>query len=177
MRRGLLSLVLVLVALAAQASQTPLSTLRGPNDPSQMIATINQVIFAINGILSPLQPYNPSAVNFIALNPSITGNGPIIGLQSGSDTNTALGLQPAGNGNVLLFSGNQSSLGVLQFANDVSFFGAKGLNACPGAPPRAFAPPGDITGGDALGLGPGSIIKGYIAMQDWLGRYRYIPSC
>lgn len=165
-RAVLAALILLFVAARVDAASIPYPFLSGPTDPSQINATINSLVIAINNILSPLTggPTVSTQINAIDLTAGTTGMPGVIGLQSGADTNAALQIQPNGTGNIILFA-STGSTGVLQFANTNSFVAANGLGACPGIANKA--PP----------IGVAQTIQGFIVVQDWIGRTRNLPAC
>lgn len=164
MKALILAAGLLLASTSAHALQVNLLT--GPQDPSQMNATINGVINQINAIITPLIPNVPSAVNFVSLRPATTGNMVTIGMQAGGDTNASIGIIPSGTGDIVLFNNTGAAVtGMLKFANSPAFVRSTGLAACPGAAQKG-AP-----------LGVGDHIRGYLATKDWLDRKMYIPAC
>ena len=164
----LLRLMLVGFALAAAlpavAQTLPIPLVTGPQDVSQMRGTFNTLINNINNVLRPIFPA-AGAVNSIALTGGATGTLATISLAAGADANASIGLVPNGNGDIILWAGNPTSLGTLQFANAASFVPAEGLGACPGVDPAA--PP----------YGVEAAITGYISVKDWLGVTRALPAC
>jgi len=167
----------------ARASSVPLLT--GPQDTSQMNATINGVIINLNAILSPLTgggliTGSPSgsgipAVNTITLIPAATGSPAIIGIAPGGDANASIQINPNGTGNIVLFAG-VGDTGVIQIANATGWYPAKsaGVVACPGGGAGA-----SLSGNLAAGLLPGGAqtIAGYEVHEDWLGRAYWVPGC
>lgn len=150
----------------ARASTIPLIT--GPQDPSQMNATFNLVINEINAILSPLtgsglingaQPgTGATATNFLSLTPGVSGSGPFLDLAPGGDANASIGIQPNGNGNIILFQGLPLSTGLMQFANEASFIVAPTIGGFPGGLPGAAS---------FQGIHPN--VQGVMVFKDWLG--------
>lgn len=122
----------------------------------------NNLIQAINAILTPLIPNVASPVNSISLTAGATGSQAMIGLQTGADTNAGIMINPNGSGNITLFS--QLDTGVLQFGNQSSFVKAAGLVACPAAVKN-----------NPFGVAP--VVTGYFLAADWLGVQHAIPGC
>lgn len=149
-----------LIAAPAVAQTLPIPSLVGPSDPSQMNATINNLIRQLNNILQPVISNAPAAVNLISLAGGTTGNAATIGLQTGADTNAGIQINPNGSGAITLFG--QTDTGTLKFGNQASFVTA-GLANAPG-----------IAAGKAP-LGMSDHLRGYILMQDWLGRSYGFP--
>jgi hypothetical protein len=150
----------VFVGASAAAQTLPIPYLSGPQDPSQMNATINSVIQRINAVLSPVLASGSTSVNNVAITGGVTGSPLVIGLQTGADANAGITISPNGSGNVKLFS--QNGTGVLQFGNQTSFVTAGLANA-----------PGIVSGKAPLGMS--DHLRGYILMQDWLGRSYGFP--
>lgn len=167
---------LVLAALGfsgaafAQANLPPIPMFFGPVDPGTTAANLNGLIQKINAILAPLLPNQPGAeVNFVALTSGQAGQPAIIGLQPGGDANGSIAIQPAGNGNIVLFGNSgsgQLGTGLLQIGNVSSWVPVKGLAACPA-----------VSGGSTRPLGVGPTITGYFQMIDWLGRLHSVAAC
>jgi hypothetical protein len=150
----------------ASSAQPPIPLLTGPQDPSQMNATINGVINSINGILTPLVPATPgvTAVNFVSLTPSRTGYPATIGLATGSDSNGSLAIVPKASGNIILFTANTTA-GYLQFGNASAFTAATGFAACPGVTPHKRP------------FGVDRAVRGFLVVKDWLGNQHGVPTC
>ncbi len=155
-------------------AQAQIALLTGPSDPSQLIATINQVIRAINASAFSQAFPTPSGgmstvPNGIVLTAAASGSIPTIApttVANGGDANASLAINPNGNGNIVLFSqGGGTGTGTLVFANSASFVPIKTLAPCPGYV-RGFGPPG---------LSP--VITGYMTMIDYLGRLHYDAVC
>ncbi len=131
----------------------------GPNSP---LSFVNPGIF-IPGVTVPSVP---GLTNGIVITPTTPGGIPTISAGGpGSDANTSLGLSSQGNGNIVLFAGNSTSTGVLQFANASSFIKATGLGACPAVP--ALNPP----------LGVSTVVTGYLVWSDIFGVKHSAVSC
>jgi hypothetical protein len=159
------------LSVGAQA-QIPL--LSGPSDPSQLQATVNRLITAINASTFsqafPAPAAGTTAPNSIVLTAAAAGSVPLISpasVAAGGDANAALGISPNGSGNLIFFGnyGGTAETGVVQFANASSFMPRVGLAGCPGYQ-RQGAP-----------VGMSDNIAGYLVFQDWLGRPHYVPSC
>jgi len=173
MRKILVFFALILASCQAQAQIPPLT---GPGDPSQLIATINQLIAAINtqaySQAFPTPAGGMSTVpNSIVLTAAASGSSPQItptSVANGGDANVSILLSPSGTGNLILFRNNNNTAyetGILQFANAASFVPRSGLAACPGFS-RQAAP-----------VGMSDSVTGYFVMMDWLGRTHYVPTC
>ncbi len=172
--RPILVALLLAAAYPAGAASVPLLT--GPQDVSQMNATINGVINNINTILSPLTGgglingvapgATGTAVNILSLTPGATGSPAVIGLQPGGDSNGSIQIVPdIPGGNIILFSSATGATGVLQFANSTAVVAATGLAACPGTNPNR-AP-----------LGVKGTVSGFIPVLDWLGVAHALVAC
>ncbi len=130
--------------------------------PNSSLSFVNPGSF-IPGVTVPSVP---GLTNGIVITPTVPGGIPTISAGGpGSDANASLGLSSQGNGNIVLFAGNPTSTGVLQFANAASFIKSNGLTQCPGA--SASNPP--------FGVSP--IIRGYFVWQDVLGNKYSAVSC
>ncbi len=133
----------------------PIPYIIGPVDPGNGQANLNSVIQEIDNVLGISFPQVAGGVNFPTMGESVSGGSVIIGA-SGPDANIGIAIQPAGNGNISLFS--QFSTGLLQFANVSSFAPAIGIAATPGVP----------TGRAPIGMT--DHLRGYLLVKDWLGR-------
>lgn len=162
--RSIIVAALMLVSGFAFAASVPLLT--APVDPGQQQANLNNLIAAVNLVLSPLtggSANNPLLINTISLAPALTGQPAIIALAPGADANASIGLSSNGDGDIVLFAGNTGSAGVVQFANAAAFVPANGFAACPG--------------GDLPQLNVAETVTGYLVFKDWLGVTRGIPAC
>jgi len=163
--KRLLSLVFLGLAMSSAAfAQLPIPVLRGPQDPSQATAVLNNLINQINGILVPSIGGPTGAVNMLSMTGGLTGQPGVIGFQSGADTNASIQINPNGSGDIILFS--QYDTGVLKFANQTMFVPAKSLIACPGVPEGKAAP-----------IGVSNTVTGFTPIKDWLGRSHAWPTC
>ena len=146
---------LVLVALPAWA-QLPLPFITGPQDPSQLNFTVNQLISELNAILVPTFGNSiPGATSVITFTSGQPGQPVTIGA---TGTNTGILLNPTGSGNNNFFG--QGDTGVVQIGNSTSFVPGNGVDRCPGYAGINRS----VTGG------PSATVRGYFLMQDWLGR-------
>lgn len=181
LRSAIVASVAMLFLTPARASSITSPYLTGPSDPSQMNATVNGLVVAINNILSPLTgggavtgssvPSAATVVNAISMTPAVSGSLASVGLQSGADANAGIQISPNGSGNVVLFGAGDT--GVLQIANASGWYPAKGggVVPCPGG----GAGPSSATSG--LLQASGQTIAGYFVNEDWLGRPYWIPGC
>lgn len=176
LKRAALAVLMIVTALPAWAQSQPSVPFApqppivgvGPGfDPSNPAANINNLIAAINRVITPLVPLTPGAVNFIALQGGVSGNGAVIGIQPGGNANVAIKIQPAGNGNIVLFDSivNQNSIGLIKVGNIASWVPTTGLEGCPAVNPGK-AP-----------LGMADHVTGYLMIKDWLDRQHGIPGC
>lgn len=147
------------------APQPPINGVGVGFDLSNPAANMNNLVAAVNKILSPLIPYTPNATGFISLTPGAQGNGPMIG-SYGAAASVNLKVVPQGNGNIVLFSStNPLSTGLIKVGNLASWLPAKGLAACPA-----------VVGGQAQ-IGMADHITGYLVVKDWLDRTHGMPGC
>jgi len=167
--RALFAAAGLVVLSAAGFAQTspPLPYFSGPYDPGVGWANFNKLVQELNAILVPtFQVYGPGpSSNYIALVSTPSGQTPFLGLQPGADANAGIGISPNGNGNVVLFSSNPASTGLLQIANTAAWVPANGLTACPGIIVN-HAP-----------LGVSNTVSGYFLELDWLGRKHASLAC
>jgi hypothetical protein len=167
--RRFLTLLMLSLCLAAPAwaqSQLPLTQFSGPWLPAETENNVNVLIRAINTIFLPLFPTVSGAVNFPIFTAAATGGIATISTGGSSgDANASLGINPNGNGNIVLFANAVTDTGLLQFGNSASFQATTTLAQCPGTLPNK-AP-----------LGMSATITGYIQVQDWLGRSHGLPAC
>ena len=125
MRKIVIALGLLLVSGMA-ALGANLSLLSGPQDPSQLNATINGVIRSINSTVAPngtgttgsaiYIPTVTNAINALAIYPGIISQGVTItvgpSLGRAADTNVDLNIVPRGNG-FLQFAGSFTNTGTV----------------------------------------------------------------
>ena len=168
MKRLYSFLIALMLAAPAFAQTLPIPMLKGPLDPSQTLATLNNLLIQLNGVLVPaLGATTTSAgtvVNVIALSGGLTGSNATIGLQPGADANAGITINPNGSGNITLFG--QADTGVLAFGNQASFIPATSLIACPGVPAGKSAP-----------MGVSTTVTGFTPIKDWLNRVHAWPVC
>lgn len=168
MKRILAVLLLLWLAVPAHAAQVSNFVCTSLAIPATC-GDFNSLVAAVNAIVTAQQPNVSGSVNAIQLLPAITGGVTTIGVQTGGDTNAAIGIKPNGNGDIVLFYGSAAtSTGLLNFGNQFSWYPATGLDKCPGAAPRSLS---------GFGLGPGTAVTGFFGAQDWLGRTRYMVVC
>lgn len=181
LRAFLIAAALICGAVGADAASIPLfnpSTL----DLPIMGGPLNTLINQINGILSPLTGAGAvngatpgtgaTAVNIISLVPGISGSPAQIMLQAGGDPSASIQIVPdLPGGDIILFS-TASSGGNLVFANAAMWVPATGLAACPGVNP-AQSP----SSSRADSIVPAATVQGFWAIEDWLTRIHFSPSC
>ena len=127
----------------------------------------NALIAAINCISAG---QCPATGNNIFVLPASNGQVPtVVSGGPGSDPNTPIGINPSGNGDIILFYGQPpTDTGALQFANAYSWLPAKGLAACP-----AMNGVAGVWGAETVN----PVITGYIIIEDWLGNSHGLPAC
>ncbi len=127
MRKIVIALGLLLVSGMA-ALGANLSLLSGPQDPSQLNASINGVIRSINSTVSPngtgttgsaiyIPTVSGTAVNALAIYPGVTTQGVTItvgpSLGRSADTNADLNIVPRGSQGFLQFAGSFTNTGTV----------------------------------------------------------------
>ena len=166
-RRLCVLMFLLFLPLSGWAQQQlPIPPFQGPWLPAETENNVNTLIRTLNAIFTPLFPPVPGAVNFPILTGAPSGGITTISTGgAGADPNASIGINPNGNGNIILFAGAPGDTGLVQFANLASFVAAPSLTACSSGPPLAAI------------QGVHSTVQGYLLFKDWLGFTRGSQVC
>lgn len=144
-------------------------TITGPQDVSQLNATLNGIIANINAVLIPLSgPTLPGAASGILISQVTSGAPTISSYSLTGATNVNLKIDALGSGKIILFdSTNPLDFGILKVASAASWVAATGLAACPGGLPARPTMNGSTSG----------VVTGYWLVQDWKESVHAIPTC